>query len=205
MFMFILEILTAEESRPKGSRPFIALPKKKGWKRSKKVREPSKAPVPPKAAPHPPSPSPSLLSALMQAILRMPTTRDTLLPPVTLSQVEDTLATSEMVQALHKHPPPPALSPSVMPDASTVASPVHESRPMPQVWYAKNPHLQTSNGSRPGCRPPWRLGSWPKGCGSLSMGPNQTGRSGQPAKVFSGMLKLASSWIKHRTPLPPLH
>src|SRR6267142_4376477 len=38
MFVFILEILTAEESRP-----FFVLPKKKGWKRLKKVREPSKA------------------------------------------------------------------------------------------------------------------------------------------------------------------
>jgi len=53
--------------------------------------------------------------------------------------VKDALATSEMVQALHKCPPPPALSPSVMPDTSTVASPVHELRPMPQVWYMKNP------------------------------------------------------------------
>src|SRR6267142_6882024 len=112
MFVFILEILTTEESRPEGSRPFFALPKKKGWKRSKKVRELSKAPAPPKATLHPPSPSPSLPTALMQAILRTPTTRDTLLPPVTLSQVEDALATSKMVQTLHKRflPPPPPYS-----------------------------------------------------------------------------------------------
>src|SRR6267142_4277834 len=87
----------------------------------------------------PPSPSPSIPTGLLQAILQTPTARDTPLPPVTLSQVEDALATSEMVQALHKHPPPPMLSPSVTPDASMMASPVSESRPMPQVWYTKNP------------------------------------------------------------------
>jgi len=144
MFVYILEILTIEESgpegsRPKGSRPFFEMPKKKGWKKLKKTRASSKAPAPSKAISPPPSPSPSIPTGLLQAILRTPTARDTPLPPVTLSQVEDALAISEMVQALHKCPPPPALSPSVMPDASTVASPVSELRPTPQVWYAKHP------------------------------------------------------------------
>src|SRR6267142_3093558 len=123
MFMFILEILTVEESGPEGSRPFFELLKKKGQTRLKKARVPSKALVPPKATSHPPSPSPSLPTALLQVILRMPTTRDTPLPPVTLSQVEDTLTTSEMVQALHKPPPPPTPSPPFPPVVLTWATP----------------------------------------------------------------------------------
>jgi len=59
MFMFILEILTTDKSRP-----FFALPKKKGQKRLKKARVPSKAPAPTKAISYPPSPSPSILTAL---------------------------------------------------------------------------------------------------------------------------------------------
>jgi|SRR6266850_255536 len=97
MFVFILEILTTEESGPEGSRPFFETLRKKGQKRSKKARMPSKAPVPPKAISPSPSPSPFIPTGLLQAILQTPTARGTPLPPITLSQVEDTLATSEMI------------------------------------------------------------------------------------------------------------
>src|SRR6266850_2169027 len=55
MFVFLLEVIAGE-----GPTTFFDLPKKKGWKRLKKVREPSKAPAPPKAAPPPPPPPPPL-------------------------------------------------------------------------------------------------------------------------------------------------
>jgi len=60
--------------------------------------------------------------------------------PVTLSQVEDVLATSKMVQALHSHPPSPDLPPTPLLSTVTLASPACEMRLMPpQLWYVKNP------------------------------------------------------------------
>jgi hypothetical protein len=60
--------------------------------------------------------------------------------PVTLSQVEDILATSKMIQALHSQPPSLTLSPMPTPQTLAQALPVSESRLMPpQLWYAKNP------------------------------------------------------------------
>jgi hypothetical protein len=101
MFIYILEVLTSDEPGPKGSRHFFELLKKAGWKRQRKVKLPSKASAPPKAAPPATPLSPSISVAVTQAILRSLLAQSTPPTPITLSQVEDILAISEMVQALH--------------------------------------------------------------------------------------------------------
>jgi len=140
MFVFILEVLASEGPRSKGSGSFFDLPKKRSQRAPKKHRMPSKAPAPPKAA-APVTPSPPHISmAVSQAILRSLTDRVTPPSPITLSQVEDVLATSKMVQALHSRTPPPSLAPTVTSPTSALATPAREMRlTPPQLWYVKNP------------------------------------------------------------------
>jgi hypothetical protein len=94
-------VLTSDEPGPEGSRHFFKLPKKAGWKRQRKVKLPSKAPAPPKAAPPATPLSPSISAVVTQAILRSSLAQSTPLTPITLSQKEDVLVISELVQALH--------------------------------------------------------------------------------------------------------
>jgi hypothetical protein len=101
IFIYILEVLTSDEPRPKGSRHFFELLKKAAWKRQRKVKLPSKASAPSKAAPPATPLTPLILVAVTQAILRSSLAQSTPPTPITLSHVEDILATSEMVQALH--------------------------------------------------------------------------------------------------------
>jgi hypothetical protein len=97
MFIHLLKVLTSDEPGPEGSRHFFELPKKAGQKRQRKVKSPSKVSAPPKAAPPTTPLSPSILAAVTQAILRSSLAQPTPPTPITLSQVEDVLATSKMV------------------------------------------------------------------------------------------------------------
>jgi hypothetical protein len=72
MFIFILEVLAAEEPGPEGSRPFFNLPKKTSKKRSRKAKTPPKALAPTKAAPPATPSSPPILAVVSQAILQSP-------------------------------------------------------------------------------------------------------------------------------------
>ena len=137
MFVFLLEILTGREGAGlSGPGPSFFTPEK-----SRRVRKRRKAATPsaPRPTPGPPLPGtpapaapaprapPSLSSSSRarslstvpeSAIWREGSDNSHLYgsldrpSPVTLSQVEDLVATSAMIQALHARTPPPALSPT---------------------------------------------------------------------------------------------
>ena len=116
MFVFLLEVLTGKEGARLWSGPSFFAPPKKKWVR--------KCPAKTATAPVPwPTPAPSIAKRLAtQSVTPTPSqpfhnpfgTRMNSFPPnpVTLSQVEDLVTTSEIIQALHMRTPPPALSPT---------------------------------------------------------------------------------------------
>src|SRR5487761_1211770 len=129
MFVFLLEVLTGREGAGLSeSRPHFFTPEKK-----RRVRKhPSKAAetpaLPPTQGPPPAQtrsrsspvrpPSAPVCSRSLSTVPEDLTWREGSdnsmfdAQPVTLSQVEDLVATHEMIQALHARTPPPALSPS---------------------------------------------------------------------------------------------
>src|SRR5487761_943541 len=127
MFVFLLEVLTGREGAGLSeSRPHFFTPQKKRQVRNRpsKAAEtpalcPTLGPPPAKAQTRPPPvppPSASVRSRSLSTVPEDVTWREgsdnSRFEPVTLSQVENLVATHEMIQALHARTPPPALSPS---------------------------------------------------------------------------------------------
>ena len=112
MFVFLLEVLSGKEGAGRSGPLFFALPEKK--RRVRKRPSSAATTSAPRPPPGPPVSSVGVRSSITPTPPIFPPARLDSFPPdpVTLSQVEDLLATSEMIQALHRRTPPPALSPS---------------------------------------------------------------------------------------------
>ena len=112
MFVFLLEVLLGKEGAGRPGPTFFALPEKK--RRVCKWPSSAAAPSAPCPTPGPPVSVNQVQSFITPTPPIFPLAWMNSFPsdPVTLSQVEDLVAISKMIQALHRRTPPPALSPS---------------------------------------------------------------------------------------------